>query len=58
MVDEEKCKLEMQLYNYSMAMNGAIKQIEMVLRSNQIGELAAAHLKGLRDSLVEVMRNE
>ena len=58
MVDEVKCKLEMQLYNYSTAMDGAIKQIELVLRSNQVGELASAHLKQLRDSLVEVMHNE
>lgn len=55
---EEHYIMNEKLMDIGTAIDQAIGQIELVLRSGQVGELAAAHLKGVRDTLQEAMYND
>ena len=55
MADKENTRLNDRLVEINTVMDQAIKQIELVVRSGQVTELASAHLRQVRDELKGVM---
>ena len=55
MADKENTRLNDRLVEINTVMDQAIKQIELVLRSGQVSELASVHLRQACDELKGAM---